>query len=368
MPNLRNSRPRGAGLRAGSGVAITESVAMAVERRHVLEPVGVTGIEELFYEALLRHPGFSLLELSDFSKLSRRKAKFVLAELERKGLVTHSPERTPRYFATPPDVAVEMLILKRQEALNQMRIAAARFQEIARRAGGAGEQRMIEIVSGQEMIIKVFEQMQRSAQEEVIGLDRLPYVWTPAPHVNKTQFEAMARGVRYRAIYDQSIFDWPGAGRHIGAYVEAGEQARVFPSVPLKLCIVDRRIAFVPLDLEHPDAAAILVRGGVLLDALHALFEAIWERATPLAFPSSGAPEMGASASRMPAHVERVLPLLAAGLHDKAITHQLGISRRTLNRYLKEIMKRLHAKTRFQAGWQARDLFSQPGRGAGPTR
>lgn len=339
------------------------SAGANIEKRRTLEPVGVSEPEECLYETLLEHPGASLPELADFIKQPRRKTQLVLGALELKGLVTHSPERVRRYFPTPPDVAVEALILKQQEALQRVRAVAARLQEKARKARGASntDERVIEIITGREALSEILDQMQRSARKEVICFDRPPYVYST---LNKTEFEVMGRGVCYRTIYDRSALEFPGAAGRIRAYLQSGEEGRVFPGVPLKLFAADRRNAILPLDLQHPEGAILLVRSCSLLDALYELFEAIWVRAAPISFGPSGRLEIGHAASRLPADAERIIPLLAAGLNDKTIVQQLGISQRTLNRHMKEIMEALDAKTRFQAGWQGRAvLFQSNGKG-----
>jgi DNA-binding NarL/FixJ family response regulator len=48
---------------------------------------------------------------------------------------------------------------------------------------------------------------------------------------------------------------------------------------------------------------------------------------------------------------------MAAGLNDKAIAHELGISMRTLNRRISELMTQLNARSRFQIGWIASRLL-----------
>jgi DNA-binding NarL/FixJ family response regulator len=50
---------------------------------------------------------------------------------------------------------------------------------------------------------------------------------------------------------------------------------------------------------------------------------------------------------------QSVLTLLAAGATDTAIAHQLGISLRTAQRRISDIMTALGTETRFQAGIQA---------------
>ncbi|WP_336204157.1 response regulator transcription factor [Nonomuraea sp. LPB2021202275-12-8] len=79
-----------------------------------------------------------------------------------------------------------------------------------------------------------------------------------------------------------------------------------------------------------------------LLDALVSLFEVLWRSALPLpAAPSSGQADLPDP---------ELFTLLAAGLKDEAVARQLGVSLRTVHRRVSELMDRLGARTRFQAG------------------
>ncbi len=328
----------------------------AIQEGRWLEAVGVSAGEERCYKALLDHPGATLPELANRTRLSRRQAHLTLETLQLKGLVTYTPERHHHYFPTPPEVAVEALILRQQAAQQRARMAAARLQQKAQRAHGprAGEERVIEVITGREVRKKFFVEMQRSAQQEAACFDCPPYVLSPiTARVNDTEFEALAHGVRYRTVYDSSSLELPGAIERIRAFVDAGEHARVFRTVPLKLFAADHRFAIVPLDLKHPDGASLLVRSSALLDALYALFESVWERAAPLVFTRGGARVAPETAVSPPADTDALVALLAAGQNDRMIARQLEISARTLARRLDDLMKSLDAHTRFQAGWLA---------------
>jgi len=133
-----------------------------------------------------------------------------------------------------------------------------------------------------------------------------------------------------------------------------GEQARVLDGLPLRLAIADRAIGLVPLaPLVSPGERELLVvQPSALLDGLVALFEALWERATPL-WPS------GARVRALPELTdedELLLALSAAGLTDEAIARRLGVAQRTVERRMRRVMTLLHAKTRFQAGLRAARL------------
>jgi len=122
----------------------------------------------------------------------------------------------------------------------------------------------------------------------------------------------------------------------------------------VKLAIVDGRAGLLPLSLEQPkQSGALLVRPSSLLDALMMFFEIVWDRAIPIGFTESGATEFNDTLPGPSSDFYRLIPLLASGLQDQVVARQLGFSPRTLDRRIRQLMKDLHASTRFQAGWIA---------------
>jgi len=91
----------------------------------------------------------------------------------------------------------------------------------------------------------------------------------------------------------------------------------------------------------------------VLLAALIALFEAYWERGSPLRF--DGAPA-GRLAGTIGADERQLLSLLVAGVTDKAIATQLRVSQRTVQRRIHDLMLLGGASTRMQLAWEASRL------------
>ncbi len=132
----------------------------------------------------------------------------------------------------------------------------------------------------------------------------------------------------------------------MACWVDAGEEARTSPMVPLKMAIADASIAILPLSFERSAEQALVVHASTLVDALVSLFEVLWD----LALPITGFEAAQLQAGEMDPAVSALLPLLVAGLGDQAIARQLSVSSRTLSRQPATLMEALGARTRFQAG------------------
>jgi DNA-binding NarL/FixJ family response regulator len=150
--------------------------------------------------------------------------------------------------------------------------------------------------------------------------------------------------VRCRSIYAAPAMDDPVARRIIAACAEAGEQARLLPAVPMKMKLADHTTAMLPLT-STGTAGALVVRAPVIIAALREYFELLWDRATPLNTSRTAAP-----GDRLPSAQQKVLELMAEGLHDDAIARRAGISTTTVRRHITAIMNRLGVSSRFAAG------------------
>jgi sugar-specific transcriptional regulator TrmB len=324
----------------------------ALGASRTLEGMGVALVEEQAYRMLLRHEGLGAKDLAMKLGLSARAITALLQALENKGMITHSPDRVTRYFAVPPDIAVEALIASSQrneeDRQRKARDAVARLSASmgGRCANQVPDKRLVEILSA-EATTQMFAQMHRTAQSEMISLTRRPMLISNINEPDHLLFQCLQRGVRCRALIDSDLLNMPGWLEHMRDNTAHGEECRLAPSLPFKLVIADRRIGIIPLDLARPGGPVLLVRSSSLLDALCEVFELLWRNATP--FPSTD-PSQPAARRR---DSVSLLSLLTSGLNDKSIEHQLEMSHRTLARRISELMKELGATTRCQLGWLA---------------
>jgi sugar-specific transcriptional regulator TrmB/DNA-binding CsgD family transcriptional regulator len=303
-----------------------------------LTALGLSADAEHVYRALLRTPDDGPAVIDG---ISAPRTKRAAAELEAAGLITRRPGRPVRYVPAAPGTAVEALILRREKELEDCRQLAAELAEQYRNSARRDiATQVIEVIEDRGVIFQRYVQLVTSARHEVLMFDKPPYV---GPAENPHELDALRRGVSWRGLYSPEGL-YPDRMEEIRRWEQHGEQARVYPDVPVKLLIADRSIALLPLTArDEPQSAdmAILIHPCSLLDTLTLLFEGLWNRAVPLS--RSGAAE--------PPQMEQdLLRLLAAGYKDEAIARQLGVSSRTVARKLVDIMREHGASTRFQLG------------------
>ncbi|MGH8428704.1 MAG: helix-turn-helix domain-containing protein [Gammaproteobacteria bacterium] len=334
-----------------------------------LDILGISEAEEQTYRWLLAHPRTTVPEIAPALALTPGKAQRLLDSIEAKGLATHSPEKPQRYIPTAPDIALRALVLHRQEELQRTEDVIHELQEEAATYRHGEQEQMVELIAGYTAARHILEQIQRTAQHEIMVLTRPPLLISRLEGTweqeQSCEIEAQARGVHFQSIVDHDFLSLPGAVDKICQAVKHGEEVRVLPVVPSKIVICDRRIAIIPLNPKGKECLALLVRSSGLLDTFCALFDILWEQAAPISLTREGLIKTGAPPVLLSHEGEKLMSLLAAGLNDKRLAQEMSISTATLTRRMSEIMKTFHARSRFQLGWLAhtrlsRDLSDKP--------
>jgi DNA-binding SARP family transcriptional activator/DNA-binding CsgD family transcriptional regulator len=188
------------------------------------------------------------------------------------------------------------------------------------------------------------EQVISSARHEVLVLSSGANTG-PVGAFRRLHRENVDRGVRYRAVF-------PDAERLSGKVTNlalAGALVRTDTTVPMEVVVIDGSVALLPADASG-DGVAVL-RLPTAVGATVELFERIWSAAVALNPVDPVEDDHGGLTPR-----ERdLLALLWAGYTDGSAGAKLGISVRTVRRTVADIMNRLGARSRFQAGAKAVD-------------
>ncbi|WP_328524930.1 helix-turn-helix domain-containing protein [Kribbella sp. NBC_00359] len=309
--------------------------------------------EEQAYRLLVGLSAAKAAELAEVAELPQHEAAEVLQRLQAKGLVAVQPADEPVFRALPPDVALGTTLLRRQESLEAARkTVAALSEEFRASASRRDAHHLVEVIVGAATLRERLRDLQESAREEILWFCRAnPLAMQGAE--NTEEYGALSRGVRYRAIYERALLETPGELDSIAEGVGWGEEARTLPTLPVRLAIVDRSTAICPLvrddEMRIGEPTAAVISRGQLLDALLALFESHWEQATPVRLR----PDDTLVAEGLDDSERFLLSLLVAGVPDKSIASQLGISRRTVQRRLDRMMALAGVDTRTGLAYQA---------------
>jgi DNA-binding CsgD family transcriptional regulator len=326
----------------------------------MLQHLGLAVDEEAVYRAVLDEPAPEAV-LRRRLGLPARVVGAALARLEQLSLVTAAEGAPATYSAVSPDIALGRLQRQREDdvsrearAVDEGRSAVAQFLLTVPQDGTESARRLVEVVDGAEEVGRRVLQVAGSARASVRVLDRPPYIYN-SPESGTTldlELRLLRAGVAYRVIYDAASFTPPELSDCFAQSLAAGERARVLADVPVKLVIADSDVAILPL-VPGPGqpGRAVVLHTPVMVEPFAALFESLWTRAIPVGPETAAADDAGGAG---PAPDERALMmLLAAGMKDGAIARHLRVSERTVNRRIAELIDRLDANTRFQAGIQA---------------
>ncbi|MFF4396230.1 response regulator transcription factor [Streptomyces sp. NPDC001480] len=307
--------------------------------------VGVSAFDEVLYQAILHQPDAGAGGWARLTGASPAQVRESCNRLLEFGLL-QPPDSMGGLRAVDPRVAIRALI-RRRETESELLAATAEEMATAYEAGLLREEpsRLVEVASGEGAIAARLGELYARAEHEVCLFDTPPYLAPPTPQVD-LQAGLLRRGIISRGIYAATALEDPATLSRAWKMMELGEQARVLPSVPLKLLVVDGRRAMLPLTASEAGGyCAVVVWHSAVTEALQKLFELAWQQATPLG-QAAGDGELSEGESTL-------TRLLASGMKDEAVARHLGVSLRTLRRRVSELQDRLGAASRFQLGVRA---------------
>lgn len=318
----------------------------------MLEGLGLLPEQEHTYLRLLANARLSAADLvAQCPEWSIEQAEAALSGLVDLGFAVTTDNEDTTYAAISPDVAVPGLVSTRINAARSAEYAVPELMTAFWRGRPAGSRDFLDVVTDEHSITERWYQLQKAAEHEVRGFDCPPYFANPADP-DPMELERLSEGVSYRVIYAEEVLHAPGRWRDLEAGISAGEQARIVQRLPAKLTLFDDFAATLPVSgrgaAGDGSRAVVVVHRSPMLDALSALFEAYWDQSVPLVLDAEGVHTMAAQVPSL--DDARLIRLLSAGFGNDAIQRALGVSASTVQRRIHELMERLGAKSRFQAG------------------
>ncbi len=238
----------------------------------------------------------------------------------------------------------------RQQAVEQVRQQMHSLLPLYRASTSDGSRSSgIERIDDLDVVRGVLGRLADECQSEVItsqpGGARSPEILEETARRDSV---ILKRGVRMRTLYQHSArFDQPTRD-YVTRIINNGAEVRTSGSAFTRAIVYDRTIAVITLP-DNPKGAA-LIRDPNVVQFVIQSFEYAWATSEPFN------PEFDPSEIRSISDSlnEAVLRMLVSGHDDKSIARQLGISPRTCQRRISELMQRIGARTRLQAGYLIR--------------
>jgi sugar-specific transcriptional regulator TrmB len=134
----------------------------------------------------------------------------------------------------------------------------------------------IEVLRDRRAINERFAELQANVKREILVFTKPPYATPPQENVEGLE---VTRAHEARSLYEFSVFDEEPVMTGVKRFVDAGEDARFVPALPLKLVIIDETI--VMFGMEDPVAGSaeltiVVVEHQSLAKVLKTAFDAIW--------------------------------------------------------------------------------------------
>ncbi|GAA0996857.1 LuxR family transcriptional regulator [Acrocarpospora macrocephala] len=315
-----------------------------------LAQLGLSPAQTALYTAVLRLHRAGLSEIAAAADTPPEEIEGELAGLVRLGAVH---EQAGEYLARHPAAAIGRLIAARLDRLAE---ESRQIDEVLASIDGLTDQYdagrdhqtetfPIEFVSGaDELYESIVGLALQSPPADLVSA--IPDQRTMNDFVQKYAdpwIKALDDGLlSARAVIPAESLAVPGVKEALERLTQAGAGVRVLDRVPSWFFALGREAAGLPADWggSMPGSAynCYLVRAPSVVDALRALFDALWARATPVRYPPGAV---------------QVLRLASQGLCDDTIARLLNLSVRTVRTRFAEAMTELGVQSRFQAGVEA---------------
>jgi len=247
----------------------------------------------------------------------------------------------------------------RQAALDSIRVELVALGKVYRLAASPAADGSVELLTDLADVLAHITEFAASASVEIRtsqpGGARKNEILTES--IARTE-AALKRGVRMRTIYQHSARFSSVTVHYVEQVSRLGAEIRTVGDGFMQMLAFDDTVAM--LAVQDDPNAALVVREPNLTAFAIAAFERAWTTARP--FPRDyRQDQVIAISEEMKLDIVR---MLIEGMEDRAIARRMGISLRTCQRHVSEVMDRLGARSRLQAGYLLRQRqLSEPNPG-----
>ncbi|MFJ2806150.1 LuxR C-terminal-related transcriptional regulator [Kitasatospora sp. NPDC087271] len=317
-----------------------------------LRPVQLTLTELASYRRIVNDGPMRPEELS--SGEGRAASASTVERLVKAGLVRRL--EAGRLAAVDPAHVSDRLLEGWEERLqgaqSDLMVAREQLAELgliyaARQSGFQGPQ--FERIESADKALRTVERYAGESRHEVlVALPGGPRPAAELPGSRNWEGELLHRGVRLRTLYQHAARFHPPTVAYAEEVAGLGAEVRTVTGSLARFLVFDRKAFLVPL--REVPGGALIVRNEDLVALAVEMFNRFWTAGEPIGKPREKAFIQGLTDQTQ----RSILQHLVDGADDRATARALGISVRTCQRHVSEIMRELGATSRLQLGYLLR--------------
>jgi DNA-binding CsgD family transcriptional regulator/sugar-specific transcriptional regulator TrmB len=271
------------------------------------------------------------------------------------GLLHPAVEDLSRLEPVAPAVALHRMLRTAEERIADERRREQRLADmfeplmrIGGRGTGAEHTPTVTVLSGLDRIRRAIAQAMADSSGELLAIQ---------PHTSHTRLapgvldEAVVRdqalldrGGRIRTLYQHTLRHAPTVLRRYEE-LRGDVQARSLDEVTERILIVDRAVAFIPVNADR--TLALEIRHPAIVTFLATTFDRLWRLATPMYPQAVQQPALNGITPRQRA----IAALLVEGHTDAVIADRLGLNIRTAREHIAKLASTLGSESRAQLGY-----------------
>ncbi len=246
--------------------------------------IGLTESEAKVYFYLLKKKNFTATEISKLAHVSRPKVYEVLAKLVQRGLCTETFGRVRKYIAVNPKVGFDNLFKEFEEKKKIVsNLSETLLQLYHSEKENTDPLDYIQVLREKSRIAEKYNSLQKKAEDQILCFTKAPYVVPVGKNIEG--LNALKRGVTTKTIYEVKEPLREKIMTGIKSFIEAGEKAKFYQDLPIKMAVFDNKVVFLALVdkiqsqqgfttmiVQHPDIAKAFIK----------MFKDYWQKAMTL--------------------------------------------------------------------------------------
>ncbi|MFC5724730.1 LuxR C-terminal-related transcriptional regulator [Streptomyces gamaensis] len=205
------------------------------------------------------------------------------------------------------------------------------------------------VESFEDVMRTMARQVGESREEVLSSLPGGPRSAMELPGSRDWERDLLGRGVRLRTLYQHAARFHPPTVAYAEEVTGLGADVRTITGNLARFVVFDREVLVVPL--RGTPKGVVVVRNEAVVTFAVEMFNRLWAVGEPITKPNDKTfvQDLANQTKRS------ILQYLIDGADDRATARALGISVRTCQRHVSEIMRSLGASSRLQLGYLLRE-------------